>query len=286
MLSIVIPAYNEEESLGECIDEIIDVLKKNNIYKTSEIIVVNDGSKDNTALIAKKKKTILINNPSNMGYGYSLKRGISVAKNEIIAITDADSTYPFKYIIDMLREKEKGYDLVVGARSGKYYRESFNKNLLRKILKIIVEYITGRKVKDVNSGFRLFNKSTIIKYFPKLCNSFSFTTTQTLAYFMNSQTVCYVDIEYNKRKGKSKVRLLKDSLKSIKYILKIGIYYNPLRIFSFFSTLCILLSLVCLCLFLIQNASFLFILGIAGVILASIFLVLGLCLLIFNRFNK
>lgn len=244
MISVIIPAYNEEGSIGRTIDEIIYVLKKCNLYKKSEIIVVNDGSSDNTRDIAKEKGAIVLDNPSNMGYGYSLKKGITYAKNETIVITDADSTYPFKCVPKMLKEKKKGFDLVVGARTGKYYKESLFKSFLRKLLKRFVEFVSGKKIKDVNSGLRVFDRSTVMKYFPRLCNTFSFTTSQTLAYFMNSLFVSYVDIPYKKRRGKSKVRLFKDSMRSLKYILEASIYYNPLKIFSLLSVICIILSII------------------------------------------
>ena len=90
MISVIIPAYNEEKIIGDTIDNIIKIMKSNNIYDNSEIIIVNDGSTDNTKKIVLKKDVILINNPCNMGYGYSLKKGIEHAKNETIVITDAD----------------------------------------------------------------------------------------------------------------------------------------------------------------------------------------------------
>ena len=196
----------------------------------SEIIVINDGSSDNTKQEAISKGAIVLDNPHNIGYGYSLKKGIEQAKNETIVITDADLSYPFACVPEMLKIKEKGYDLVVGARTGKYYKESIFKSILRKIMKRFVEYVSGKKIKDVNSGLRVFDKTTVMKYFPRLCDTFSFTTSQTLAYMMNNLFVYYVDIPYNKREGKTKVKLFKDSLKSMRYILESGIYYNPLKV--------------------------------------------------------
>ena len=158
MISVIIPCYNEEKSIGKTLDQIIKVLKQNNIYKKSEIIVVNDGSRDNSKKEIIKRKVTVIDNPCNMGYGYSLKKGIEKARYEIIVITDADSTYPFESINLLLNEKKKGFDLVVGARTGKYYKESLFKRFLRKLLKVFVEFVAGKKIKDVNSGFRIFDK--------------------------------------------------------------------------------------------------------------------------------
>ena len=276
MVSVIIPAYNEEESIGLTIDEIINVLKKSNMYNNSEIIVINDGSSDDTKKEALKHKAIVIDNPTNMGYGFSLKRGIEKAKNELIVITDADLTYPFSIVPKMIEEKKKGFDLVVGARTGKYYKESIFKNILRKILKSFVQYIAGKKIKDVNSGLRVFDKSTVTKYFPRLCDTFSFTTSQTLAYMMNSLFVCYIDIPYNKRKGKSKVRLFKDTLRSIRYILEAGIYYNPMKVFTLLSIICVILSCIGFLFSHFLNIHAGYILGIGGLLVSIIVFSIGL----------
>ena len=273
-ISVVIPAYNEENVIGETIDEIKKVLKKNNIK--NEIIIVNDGSNDKTFEIALKRKVIVLNNPCNMGYGYSLKKGIEKASNEIIVITDADNTYPFENILEMLELKKKGYDLVVGRRTGKYYKESIHKSILRKLLRKLVEFVSGKEVKDLNSGLRVFDKSTVIKFFPRLCNTFSFTTSQTLAYLMNSKSVGYVNIKYNKRIGKSKVRLFRDSLISLRYILEACIYYNPLKIFCSLSIMCILLSMIGFIFSHFYNIHAGYILGIGGLLVALVIFAIGI----------
>ena len=176
----------------------------------------------------------------------------------------------------MLELKNKGFDLIVGARTGKYYKESISKNILRKILKSFVQFISGKKIKDINSGLRIFDKSTVMKYFPRLCDTFSFTTSQTLAYFMNDLTVCYLDIPYKKRSGKSKVKLIRDSIKSIRYILEAGIYYNPLKIFVLLTISCIILSIIGFIFshFLRINAGY--ILGIGSLLVSIIVFSLGI----------
>jgi len=276
MISVVIPAYNEGNAIKETIDEIKNILKKNKIYKGSEIIVVNDGSTDNTGEIAKKNGAIVINNPTNMGYGFSLKRGIKQAKNETIVITDADLTYPFDVVPEMLEKKKEGFDLVVAARTGKYYRQSLFKSLLRKMLKGLVEFVSEKKIKDINSGLRIFDKSLVMKYFPRLCDTFSFTTSQTLAYFMNNHFVTYIDIPYNKRVGKSKIKLFRDSIKSMKYILEACVYYNPLKIFVALSLICINLSIIGFLFSHFANIKAGYILGIGGLLISIIVFALGL----------
>lgn len=276
MISVVIPAYNEEKSIGNTIDEIKEVLKQNNLYKKTEIIVVDDGSIDNTKKIALQKKVKVISNPTNMGYGYSLKKGIMNSQGKTIIITDADMTYPFSSISKMLKEKEKGFDLVVGSRTGKYYRKSIIKSTLRKILKKIVEFTTNKKLKDINSGLRIFDKETVIPFLPRLCNTFSFTTTQTLAYAMNSLSICYVDIDYRKRVGKSKIKIIRDTIILLKYIIESCIYYNPLKIFTTLSILYIILSIISFIIYYFLKIKILLILGITIFIISIIIFSIGL----------
>ena len=275
-ISVIIPAYNEEKSIEKTIEEITEIMKKSNIYEGSEIIVVNDGSDDNTKHEAITTGAIVLDNPHNIGYGYSLKKGIEQAKNETIVIIDADLSYPFTSVPEMLKIKDKGYDLVVGARTGKYYKGSISKNILRKILKRFVEYVSGKKIKDINSGLRVFDKTTIIKFFPRLCDTFSFTTSQTLAYMMSNLFVCYIEIPYNKREGETKVKLFKDSLRSMRYILESGIYYNPLKIYTLLSIVCIVLSIVGFFFSHFANIRAGYILGIGGILVSIIVFALGL----------
>lgn len=244
MISVVIPAYNEENAIEETISNLIKVMKDNNIYNKSEIIVVNDGSTDNTREIALKTKVKVIDNNKNMGYGYSLKKGIESAKNDTIVIVDADLTYPFDKVPEMLKIKKQGYDMVVGSRTGKYYKQSPFKYFLRKVLKLFVDYMADYNIKDINSGLRIFDKKTVIQFFPKLCDTFSFTTSQTLAYLMNGYTVCYMDIPYYKRVGKTKVNLFKYAFKTTKFILEAGINYNPKKIVFLVLFLLIILILI------------------------------------------
>ena len=283
MISVVIPAYNEENAIEKAVKEIEKVMKKNKLDKGSEIIVVNDGSTDNTKSVAEKCGAVVINNPTNMGYGFSLKRGIKQAKNEMIVITDADLTYPFTSVPEMIKKKNEGFDLVVGARTGKHYKQSFFKSFLRRLMKHLVQFVSGKKIKDINSGLRVFDKSTVTKYFPRLCDTFSFTTSQTLAYLMNNHFVCYIDIPYNKRVGKSKIKLFRDSLKSLRYILEACVYYNPLKIFTLLSVILIILSIIGFIFshFVHINAGY--ILGIGGLLLSIIVFSIGLLAVILKQ---
>jgi polyisoprenyl-phosphate glycosyltransferase len=275
MISIVIPAFNEEiiiqNTVKRCYNALASIECEN-----YEVIVVDDCSNDNTAELAKNAGATVIKHPHNAGYGRSLKDGIKIAKNDIIVITDADGTYPLEEIPNLFNEYKKGFDMVVGARQGKNYDESFSKKILRKLLKFLVEYTAGRKIDDINSGLRIFSKSTIIKYFDTLCDTFSFTTSATLAYMMTGKFVKYIPIEYHKRVGKTKVKLFRDSLRTLQYIIEAIIYYNPLKIFLALSVLILSFGLFNVALAFLFHLKSAFILSLSSVILSIVFFGMGL----------
>src|SRR5271157_4866036 len=169
MLSVIIPAKDEEESIVDTIQQIQRTLGE----IEREIIVVDDGSQDGTAERALATGVKVISHPHNLGYGAALKTGIRAANYDTIVITDADGTYPNEQIPLLLKEYNKGFDMVVGARSGQNYFESALKAPLRLLLQFMVEYTVGRKVPDVNSGLRVFSKQKAVPFFSHLSNTFS-----------------------------------------------------------------------------------------------------------------
>lgn len=243
MLSVVIPAYDEEDAIGRTIKAIKEALDASDVAPF-EIIVVDDGSTDRTQEIAAAEGARVVRHLQNLGYGRSLKDGIENARYGAIAITDADGTYPIKDIPRLFALYQTGYDMVVGSRTGEHYRESALKSPLRWVLQHLVEYTASRKIPDINSGLRIFNRAHAMTYFQRLCDTFSFTTSLTLAFMMNGLFVIYVPIDYYKRVGKTKVRLLSDSFRTLQYIAEAAIYYNPLRIFMLLSVMLFAASVV------------------------------------------
>ena len=268
MISIVIPAYNEESCIEDTISRCQSILASIG-DENSEVIVVDDCSSDRTFELASNSTANVVHHPHNIGYGRSLKDGINLAKNDIIVITDADGTYPIESIPDLFYEYKKGFDMVVGARTGKHYKESFKKRILRWILKSLVEFTAGRKIDDINSGLRIFSKKTISEYFSTLCDTFSFTTSVTLAYMMTGKFVKYIPIEYHKRIGATKVRLFKDAKRTLQFIIEAIIYYNPIKIFIVLSSILVFFSLISFCLGLILELHTGFQLG-SGFLIAAI----------------
>lgn len=279
MFSVVIPAYNEEDAIKPTIEFIEKTLKELNL-QGCELVIVDDGSNDKTQEILKEYEDSnfvkVVRHPHNLGYGRSLKDGINSASNDSIVIIDCDLTYPFEKVKELFDLYAQGFDMVVGARTGKFYKESVIKSPLRKILRFLVEFSAGRSIPDINSGFRIFSKKTVTKYFKHLCETFSFTTSMTLAYMMTGKTVKYFDIPYHEREGKTKVKLFKDSMRTLQYIVQAITYYNPLKIFLLFSIVCFLCSILGFLASALLGLKSGFLLGVGGLLTCIIIMCFGL----------
>jgi glycosyltransferase involved in cell wall biosynthesis len=226
MISVVIPAYNEEKSIGAVLDELIAVLEE----RTYEIIVVDDGSTDNTAKIVQERQVKFIRHPHNIGYGAAIKTGIKNAANDLIMIIDGDGSYPVNAIPELLKEADQ-YDMVIGARTGEKVKIQLYRRPAKWFLSMLANYLSETKIPDLNSGMRIFRRKEVEKIFNILPNKFSFTTTITLAYHTTGLLVKYVSINYYKRVGQSKIRPVKDGLNFIMLIIRTITYFNPLKVF-------------------------------------------------------
>lgn len=229
-VSIVIPVYNEGETVKEVIEELQRQVKKVDIEY--EIIVVDDGSSDYTKEILKSldKDIKIITHPKNMGYGEAILTGIKNAKYEYIATIDADGSYLAEDLVRLISEVEE-FDLVIGARKGKEFWGSMLKHPARLLFLFLSEFTVGEKIPDVNSGLRIFKKSSFLELkFPVICRGFSFSSTMTLAFFAEGKFVKFVPISYLPRKGKSKVNYIRDTLRTLQVLVEIITFYNPLKL--------------------------------------------------------
>lgn len=239
-ISVIIPTFNEEKAIKETIDEINYNLKDTN--HEYEIIIINDGSTDKTSKILKSiNKIKIINHSVNRGYGASLKSGIIESKYDYILITDADGTYPMGEIPNLIKNIN-GNDMVVGARTTTK-NMTISKRLAKKIIVFLANIITKSKIPDINSGFRIFKKKDALKFFSLYPDGFSFTTTITLSFLINYHSIKYVPIQYNKRKGKSKMKP-REFFRFLNLLINIMVYFNPLKIFSIISFSLFLLAII------------------------------------------
>jgi glycosyltransferase involved in cell wall biosynthesis len=235
-VSIVIPAFNEEQGVGPVVSELRQVLAQNGI--TGEIVVVDDGSRDGTAQAAAAAGARVLRHRSNRGYGAALKSGIAAANHDRVVITDADGTYPSRYIPEMLERLETA-DMVVGARVGKNVKIPLVRRPAKWVLNRLANYITNSQIPDLNSGLRAFRRKVAMQYFGMLPDQFSWTTTITMAMHCDKYAVVYIPIDYLARKGKSKI-VPWDAGSFAILILRTAMLFRPLRIFIPVVMLCLL----------------------------------------------
>jgi glycosyltransferase involved in cell wall biosynthesis len=234
-VSIVIPAYNEEDGIRGTLDKLLLINQK----RDWEIIVVNDGSTDNTRDIIENIKGInVIHHPYNRGYGSALKTGIRHAKGNRVVFFDGDGQHNPEEIGKLLNNF-KNYDMLVGER-GKDSHKDWIRKPGKWILSRVANYLTGRKIPDLNSGFRLVKKDIIKSLIHLFPDGFSFSTTATIAFMNMGYNVGYFPINANKRVGKSTVKQLKHGPGVLLLILRLIVLFNPLKVFlpaSFFTFL-------------------------------------------------
>lgn len=228
-VSIIVPAYNEAEAIGDVLKNLKDVM--NTAGREYEIVVVDDGSTDGTGDITKGIRGIkVIQHTENKGYGAALKTGIRNANAEQILIIDADGSYGPDEIPKLL-EYTNEYDMVVGARTGDQVEIPLLRRPAKFFLSLLANYLIGTKIPDLNSGLRIFKKDIALRFLNILPLGFSFTSTLTLACLSNDYSVKYVPINYYKRKGKSTIHPIKDTINFVLLITRTITYFKPLKVF-------------------------------------------------------
>jgi glycosyltransferase involved in cell wall biosynthesis len=223
LVTILFPAYNEEKSIGNTIRQVKE------LYPDFEILVIDDGSTDNTMRIAMDAGANVWPHPYNIGNGAAIKTGLRVAKGEWIIMMDADGQHDPRDIEKLLEYKET-FDMVVGARSSDS-ETSFHRDFANTLYNWIASYVTHFKIKDLTSGYRLVKKSTAQQFIYLLPNSFSYPTTLTMAYLRSGRSLKYVPIQSKRRQGKSKIKLFKDGVRFLLIIFKIATLFSPMRVF-------------------------------------------------------
>lgn len=227
-ISVVIPAKNEQHSIAKLINSIEDLC----ITNLLEIIVVNDASTDNTLEEAKKAGAKVISHPYSKGNGAAIKSGAREAKGDIIIFMDGDGQHLASDIPTLLSKLNEGYDMVVGARQ-KGAQASWGRSIANTFYNKFASYMTGHKVEDLTSGFRIVNRSKFLEFLYLLPNGFSYPTTSTMAFFRAGYSVTYQPINVKQREDDSisHINPLKDGVRFLLIIFKVGTLYSPLKLF-------------------------------------------------------
>lgn len=254
--SIVLPVYNEEEIISSSILKVIEVFVRKDM--DWEIVAVDDGSVDNSYETLKTLQAEyptdlkVVRHPYNKGNGATIKTGIKTATGDAIICMDSDGQHDPEDILKMLPYLGE-YDLVVGARpfksDGTWYR-----NLANKFYNGLASHLTGFKIEDLTSGFRIFKADVVKKFYYLFPQRFSYPTTSTLALLKGGYNIKYVPINIQPRKaGASKIRLFRDGFRFTTIIFKIILLFEPMRVFLPVTVVSFLLGLASMIISIIQT---------------------------------
>lgn len=224
-LSVVLPAKSESAAIGHTVTAI------RRLYPRAEVIVINDGSTDDTAQLAEAAGARVVTHPYSKGNGAAIKTGARAAQGDVIVFMDADGQHDPADIARLLARLQEGYDMVVGARQ-KGSQASVGRGLANRFYNRLASYMTGHRVEDLTSGFRAVRADKFREFLYLLPNGFSYPTTCTMAFFRAGYSVAYEPIHAARRVGKSHIRLLRDGTRFLLIIFKIGTLFSPLKLFA------------------------------------------------------
>lgn len=233
VVTVLVPCYNEEDAAADTIEKLDAALSPLGNF---EILAIEDGSEDATLTVLRDleqrfPRLRVVEHGQNRGYGAALKTGMRHAESELVAIIDADGTYPIADLPKLVLMMD-GQDMVVGARTGDNVKYPLIRKIPKFFLRAWINWIVKQKVPDINSGMRVFRKSMAQKFVRVLPNGFSFTITITISALRNNYRVRFEPIDYFARTGKSKISPIKDTLRFLQIIGRTGMYFAPLRILA------------------------------------------------------
>jgi glycosyltransferase involved in cell wall biosynthesis len=235
-LSIILPARNEAKNLVS----LLPSLRKR--YPDAEILVVDDGSTDNTREVCEAFHVHVLSNANGMGNGAAVKKGARHAKGEILVFMDADGQHPTEGIGKLLDRFNHGLDMVVGARSDAS-QAGTRRRIGNRCYNRLASLITGHRIADLTSGFRVVKADKFREFIPILPNGFSYPTTITMAFFRSGYAIDYLPIHAGQRIGNSHIRILRDGIRFLIIIFRVGTLYSPLKVFVPISALFFVLGL-------------------------------------------
>lgn len=224
-LTIIIPAKNEAKSLRNLLPQI------RALHPSAEIIVVDDGSNDDTQSVCIEHTVICHRLPYSIGNGGAIKAGTRVSHGEILVFMDADGQHQAQDISRLLGKLAEGYDMVIGARS-RNGQAGIHRATANGFYNRLASWMVGHKIEDLTSGFRAVKANKFRKFLYLLPNGFSYPTTITMSFFRAGYSIAYLPIHAPKRVGKSHLRLFRDGARFLLIIFKIGTLYSPLKLFA------------------------------------------------------
>jgi glycosyltransferase involved in cell wall biosynthesis len=224
-ISVILPARDESAAIGRTLAGIVEACPG------AEVIVVDDGSTDDTAGVAQAAGAVVVSHPYAKGNGAAVKSGARAASGETLVFLDADGQHDPADIPRLLTRLDEGYDMAVGARQAGS-QASLGRNLANRLYNRLASYMTGHRVEDLTSGFRAVRAKKFREFLYLLPNGFSYPTTITMAFFRAGYSVTYEPIHAARRIGKSHIQLFRDGLRFLLIIFKIGTLYSPLKIFA------------------------------------------------------
>lgn len=230
-LTLLLPVHNEQDAIVGVLERIERMA--GSLSVPVDVIVVEDGSTDRTLDVLRAVDGIeVFRHHESRGYGAALKTGIRHAKTDSIVILDGDGTYPPEDVPALVQAFDAGSaDMVVGARTGPEVAIPLLRRPAKWAINRLASLVAGEPIPDVNSGMRLIRRDIALELFDLLPNGFSFTTTITLGMIQNGYLVEFVPISYHKRTGTSKIRPIADTLGFVQLILRVALYFQPLKIF-------------------------------------------------------
>lgn len=234
-LSIILPAKNEEQAVSSVVKSI------KALFVEAEVIIVDDGSTDQTAAFSETAGAKVVPHSYSKGNGAAIKSGARAAMGDIIVFMDADGQHDPADIPRLLAKLSEGYDMVVGARQPGS-QASFGRGLANGFYNRLATYMTGHRVEDLTSGFRAVRADKFREFLYLLPNGFSYPTTSTMAFFRAGYSVAYEPIHAAKRIGKSHIKPLQDGMRFLLIIFKIGTLYSPLKLFAPIAALAFVLA--------------------------------------------